>query len=74
MFDYVGDSLLKEIEYQNSRTMSLKSKIYIFREIAQALRFLSDRQIIHLDLKPENFFFRKDYRLLVFDFSESYHK
>lgn len=35
-------------------TMSLNTKLYILYQVAQAIKFLKDNQIYHLDLKPGN--------------------
>lgn len=55
-------------------TMSLNTKLYILYQIAQALKFLKDKNIYHLDLKPGNILLSKNYIVKVIDFGESYNK
>ncbi len=38
----------------NSQSISLLTKLYLIYSIVQALRYIRDYRIVHLDLKPNN--------------------
>lgn len=41
--------------------------------LVQALRYLRDYKIVHLDLKPQNIMLYANYLVKLVDFGESYH-
>lgn len=52
--EYYHYKSLDQFKAFYSPTMSLNTKIYILYQIAQAVKFLKDQGIYHLDLKPGN--------------------
>jgi serine/threonine protein kinase len=53
--------------------MSLQTKLHFMFSVAQALRYLRDYGIVHLDLKPENVMTYCNMLIKLIDFGESYH-
>ncbi len=53
--------------------MSYHTKIFFGYIIAQALRYLQEYNIVHLDLKPPNIMLYKNMMVKLIDFGESYH-
>lgn len=49
-------------------TLSLNSKTYLIVNLANSLRFLSDYQIVHMDLNLNNVLVYRDYLTKVIDF------
>jgi serine/threonine protein kinase len=55
-------------------TLSLTAKIYILISMAQSLRFLKIREIVHMDFNPRNILISENYSCKLIDFGESYHR
>jgi serine/threonine protein kinase len=73
MVDYLNHPTLAEYITKNKETMSYQTMIYLAYIIAQALRYLQEYQIAHLDLKPANIMVCKQVMVKLIDFGESYH-
>ena len=58
---------------KNRESLSLNTKIYFILMIGQALRYLKEYKIAHLDLKPSNIMTHRRLILKLIDFGESYH-
>ncbi len=52
--------------------MTLSQKLIFLKYIAQAVKFLKDHKICHLDLKPPNILFGNGHIKLT-DFGEAHH-
>lgn len=76
-----NELLIECIDYPNlatfiemqKNTMSYQTKIYFCSMIAQALRYLQEYQITHLDLKPSNIMLSSKMIVKIIDFGESHH-
>lgn len=53
-------------------SMSIQSKAYLITGIANGLKVLHSRRIVHMDLSPKNFMVTNFVPMLI-DFGESYH-
>jgi serine/threonine protein kinase len=73
LVDYIGHPNLSDYIDKNRSTLSLNTKIYFVLMIAQALRYLKEYRIAHLDLKPSNIMTHRRLNLKLIDFGESYH-
>ncbi len=51
--------------------MSFNTQLNILYQLAQAIKFLKDNKIIHLDLKPLNIMFNEKMELKLIDFGGS---
>ena len=49
------------------------TKLVILYSLGQALRYLRDYKIVHLDLKPTNVMMYCNYFIKLIDFGEAYH-
>jgi serine/threonine protein kinase len=54
--DLLGSSI-EEIFVNNSQIMSLKSSLMVGYQMVERVRTLHEKQIIHRDIKPDNFLF-----------------
>jgi serine/threonine protein kinase len=52
----------------NINSMSLRTKLILIFSIIQALRFLRDQRIVHLDLKPNNIMIYHNLLVKLIDF------
>ena len=52
--------------------MSLSTKLFLLRYIAQGMKFLKDHDVYHLDLKPSNILIGSE-QIRIIDFGEAYH-
>lgn len=67
-------TLFKELQSQpNKRLDEKRSAVYI-RSLADALRYLHERDVIHRDIKPENLLLSHDGQLKIADFGWSVHE
>jgi serine/threonine protein kinase len=71
--DFIPYSNLKDYLRDNYRSISTYTKIYLLLSITQALRFVRDHRIVHLDLKPNNIMIFTNLVIKLIDFGESYH-
>lgn len=69
VFEYCSGSSLKNYLHKNHRP-PLQTTLEIATQLFQALAYLSSRNIIHRDVKPENIMFRESFsnKLLLSDF------
>ena len=51
----------------------MRTKFFILSQVAQALSFLKDSKIVHLDVKKSNIMVMKEQQIKIIDFTESYH-
>lgn len=58
--------------YIEIHKLSLNSKIFILVNLANALRFLKDYSIVHMDLNLNNILVYRDLLTKVIDFGEAY--
>lgn len=56
LMDLLGSSV-EEIFVNNSQIMSLKSSLMVGYQMVERVRTLHEKQIIHRDIKPDNFLF-----------------
>lgn len=73
LVDYINSPNLSDYIDKNRDTLSLNTKIYFIYMIGQALRYLKEYKIAHLDLKPSNIMTHRRLTLKLIDFGESYH-
>jgi serine/threonine protein kinase len=52
--DFIPSRNLKEYLHLSATSISLLTKLYLAFSVAQALRYIRDYRIVHLDLKPNN--------------------
>jgi serine/threonine protein kinase len=70
--DYVPFNNLSEYMRKKMQSITLRTKLYLIFSIIQALRFIRDQQIVHLDLKPNNIMIYWNLLIKLIDFGESY--
>lgn len=73
LMDLLGASV-EEIFASNSQIMSLKSSLMIGYQMIERIKTLHEKQIIHRDIKPDNFLFGTGpnaYLLYIVDFGLS---
>lgn len=73
LVDYISSPNLSDYISKSRESLSLNTKIYFVLMIGQALRYLKEYKIAHLDLKPSNIMTHKRLILKLIDFGESYH-
>ena len=56
---------------QNKEGLSEKYAKVIFKKIVKAIQFCHNRNICHLDIKPDNIIFDKDFNPIIIDFGLS---
>jgi serine/threonine protein kinase len=67
--DYInGDSLAKRVL---GHPMDNATTLKYMNQICQALKYIHDRHILHLDIKPSNILFRNNNELVLTDFGIS---
>lgn len=64
VYDYVG-TLPELSEFANIMLLSPKQIVKVFRDLADACRFLHSKGIFHLDIKPENILIKEDHIYLI---------
>ena len=69
--DFISNSCL--FDYAKSKKLFKNKRVtkLLFKKIIEAVKFLHDRNIYHLDLKPDNIMIDKDYEPLIIDFGSS---
>lgn len=67
VMDYAPHGSLRDIHPKKS-SLPLVSILMYIRQIAGALQYLHDRNLIHLDVKPENVLLGRNYEVLLSDF------
>ena len=70
--DFISKTNLQEYIEKNQHTISFITKIYISFFIVQALRFIKEYGVVHLDLKPANIMIN-NLKVKLIDFGESFH-
>lgn len=71
--DYIPFNNLKGYMQSRSSSISLSTKLRLFLSLAQALRYIKDYKIVHLDIKPSNIMIFCNLLIKLIDFGESYH-
>lgn len=71
--DFIPSRNLKEYLHVNSASVSLLTKLSLAFSILQALRYIRDYHIVHLDLKPNNIMIYSNMLVKLIDFGEAYH-
>lgn len=71
--DFIPSRNLKEYLHANSASVSLLTKLYLAFSILQALRYIRDYRIVHLDIKPNNIMIYCNMLVKLIDFGEAYH-
>ena len=54
LMDLLGTSI-EDIFVENNKIMSLKSALMIGYQMIERIEFVHERQVIHRDIKPDNF-------------------
>lgn len=73
VMDFIPSKNLKEYMHSTSSSITLTTKLYLIFSIIQALRYIRDYRIVHLDLKPNNIMIYCNMLVKLIDFGESYH-
>lgn len=68
-----GNTLMEEMD-RRCQTATLSVKLHILSHLSNAIRFLEQHQIAHLDLAPTNIVVTRDFMVKLIDFGEAYHK
>lgn len=71
--DYLPGETLDKFISLNSCTISTPTKLWLIFQVTQALRFISQFGIVHLDVKEANVIVMKKMICKLIDFGESYH-
>lgn len=56
------------------QVLSFNSKLHILINLLQALRFIKDYKVVHMDLSPANLLVHPNLITSLIDFGESYHE
>jgi serine/threonine protein kinase len=73
LMDYVpGNNLTQEME-KKRESLTHSGKLHILTHLSNAIRFLHEKSIAHLDLSPSNILVVKDFLIKIVDFGEAYH-
>ncbi len=68
LMDYVQGVTLGDFIDNHKDTCSFSSKLQILYHISNGLRFLSEYEVAHLDLSPNNIIVVKDLLVKIIDF------
>jgi serine/threonine protein kinase len=66
--EYIPFKSLAELIQTNANWLSLHTKVNIMYSTCQALRYLRDFDIVHLDLKPNNIMLYYNFYVKLIDF------
>jgi eukaryotic-like serine/threonine-protein kinase len=72
--DLVAGLPLNEEMERRQPTATLSGKLHILSHLSNAIRFLEEHEIAHLDLTPSNVMVCRDYLVKLVDFGEAYHR
>lgn len=67
-----GNSLHDNVKNKKSKRLSEDEAIKIIRKVANALSEMHNKDIYHLDVKPENIMIAKDGRVVLIDFGAAH--
>lgn len=73
LMDHIPSLTLTQFLKAYHLTLSLQTKLWFMFSIVQALRFIREFKIVHLDLKPSNILMFHHWAIKLIDFGESYH-
>ena len=65
------NNFLKWINKVNNNFANINTLIFIMTQITQAVKYLSNYSIVHLDIKPENVLLSNNHIIKLIDFGES---
>lgn len=68
---YVISDLASNSEFESYKKCLTESMGFIAAELATAIQFLHDNNIVHRDIKPENIIITKDGHVMLIDFGHS---
>jgi serine/threonine-protein kinase len=68
LMDFIPGNTLTEELALRSPTLTLLTKLHLLSHLSNALRFLEEREIVHLDLTPSNVIVSRDLLTKVIDF------
>lgn len=71
--DYIQNQNLKDYLSLANHSVTLTSKLFLIFSIIQAVRYIRNYDIVHLDLKPSNIMMHLNMMIKLIDFGESYH-
>lgn len=72
--DYAGGCpSLADYAQLHANSLFLSSQMHLFIHFANALRFLSQQNLTHMDLSTNNLLVAKDLLVKVIDFAEAHH-
>jgi serine/threonine protein kinase len=70
--EYIHYPTLGQYLKNNLSSISFMTKLHFCNLIAQAIRFLTFYDVVHLDIKPDNILIYKKLMIKLIDFGESY--
>ena len=70
IMEYINDGSLKD-KIEAQRAMSSQEATTYIQQVAKALQYLHDRNIMHLDVKPSNILLRNSNEVVLIDFGLS---
>ncbi|CAK81684.1 unnamed protein product (macronuclear) [Paramecium tetraurelia] len=73
LLKYYHFKSLREYLQKYKNVMSLKRKIKILLQIVKGIQHLHKKNILHLDIKPDNVLISKKGNVKICDFGEAYH-
>ena len=73
LMDHISGLNLDDFLLKNRLTLCFWTKLFIIKNIINALQFVHSYGIIHFDLKPSNIMVGRDLQIKLLDFGESYH-
>ena len=74
VMEYIdGHNLRQLVQEQPDHRLSEAEAMKIFRQVAEAVSYLHDNQVTHLDIKPDNILLRDDGTPVLIDFGLAKH-